>query len=360
MTLAGKEGPGFMGLVFGSLGKRSKRVVVGPGLGLDNAVISAGNGRVLILTVDPVSAIPEFGMKRSAWLSAHLIASDYTASGADPEFATFGYNFPPRMTGKEKEEFVRSVGTECRRLGVAIVGGNTGSYPGAGFTVIGTGSMFGFAPEGGYVTPSMAREGDVVLMTKHAAIEATGSLALSFPTSLEEMVGGRTAARARRVLDLCSTVDDARAARRAGLGCDSVTSMHDATEGGVLGALEEMALASRHAFEIDVSKIPVPEAAAKVCAAFGLDPLATMGEGALLTTCRPSIVPELMRNMSRSQIPISEIGSVRGGEGLFVSRRREKARKFVRRGDGYWLAYERERRGSPFGGGPATDAHRII
>jgi hydrogenase expression/formation protein HypE len=341
MVLAGKEGPKFMKGVYANLGRPSAKVIVGPGWGLDNAVVSVGHGRVMIITVDPVSIIPEFGMKLSGWLSVHLIASDYTASGADPEFATFSYNFPPAISVSEKEEFIRGIGSECKRLGISIVGGNTGSYPGAGFTVVGTGSMFGLASASRYVTPTMARPGDAVLMTKHAAIEATGSLALSFPSLLVKKVGKRTASLARSIIHSCSTVEDARSARRVGLGKDSVTSMHDATEGGVLGGLEEMAQASHTAFEIEPELIPIPGVVAKVCAAFGLDPLATMGEGALLLTCTPRAVPDLLRQMSRAKIPTTEIGKVKNGQGLHLMEDGKMGRKYTRRPDGYWGAYAR-------------------
>jgi hydrogenase expression/formation protein HypE len=328
-------------VVYTSLGRPSRKLIVGPGRGFDNGVISVGHGRVMILTVDPVSAIPRFGTKLSAWLSVHLIASDYTTSGLDPEFATFSYNFPPTMSTSEREEYLRTVGRECERLGVTIVGGHTGSYPGGGFTVIGAGSMFGFGSVREFVAPSMAREGDCILLTKQAAIEATASLALSFPNYTDEMVGRTVANGARRIISLCSTVGDARTAREVGLGMNGVTSMHDATEGGVLGALEEMAYASRHAFEVELTKIPISMESMKVCRAFGLDPLTTMGEGALLVTCNPDRIVNLRRRMSLANIPITEIGKVKRGEGLLITHGRKKAKKFRPQDDRYWTAYQR-------------------
>lgn len=341
MAHRGKEGAEFMErVVYPSLGRASKRVKVGPGRGLDNGVVTAGGGRVMIVTVDPVSAIPSMGMKRSAWLSVHLIASDITASGVDPEFATFSYNFPPDMTTSDRTEYVRSLGSECDRLGVAIIAGNTGSYPGGGYTVIGSGTMIGFASEGGYVTPSMARAGDAVLMTKHAAIEATASLALSFPDFVEREAGTRIARRAKSMVNLCTAVADARAARKAGLGKTGVTSMHDATEGGVLGALDEMATAASKRFEVDVREIPVSREAAAICSAFGLDPLVTMGEGALLITCRPQCAPELERLLQGEGIDTRRIGVVRQGAGLTVADGSGRSRRYRAGLDPYWAAYE--------------------
>jgi hydrogenase expression/formation protein HypE len=341
LPTSGKESQDFMDtVVYAHLGLPSQKMIVGPGRGLDNAVVKLGHGRVLIVTVDPVSVIPSLGMRLSAWLSVHLIASDLTASGVDPEFATFSYNFPPEMKGAQREAYLRSVGAECRRLGVAIIGGNTGTYPGGGYTVIGAGSMFGVASEESFVTPAMARVGDRVLMTKHAAIEAAASLANAFPRFVASHAGEGAARRARNLARACTTVADARAARKVGLGREGVTSMHDATEGGVLGALDEMAFASRKRIVVDPTRIPVPGDVALVCASFQLDPLRTMSEGALLITCAPERVPEVRRVMSRAQVPVAEIGRVERGEGLVLGHGTERPVRYTLSPDGYWGAYE--------------------
>lgn len=336
----GKETGRFMDeAVYAHLGFRSRRTIVKPGKGLDNGVLSMGHGRVMIITADPVSVIPSMGTRRSAWLSVHLVASDYTASGVDPEFAVFAYNFPSDMPAKDREEYVRCVGDECRELGIAIAAGHTGSYPGGGYTVIGTGVMFGTAPNHEYITPAMARSGDSILMTKHAAIEATASLALSFPSFAADRIGAELARQAREQVALCSTVRDARTARRIGIGEDAVTSMHDATEGGVLGGLEEMAYASRRCFTVDVERIPVAAETKAICAEFGIDPLRTMGEGSLLMTCRPDRVAELARVLSRRGVPNAEIGRVGRGEGLLLRTAGGKVERFEQGLDRYWGAY---------------------
>ncbi|MDA4125178.1 MAG: AIR synthase-related protein [Thaumarchaeota archaeon] len=342
MLHAGKASSGFMqNVVYSSLGKKTDRLIVGPGVGADNAVIALGGKRVMILTVDPVSVIPPFGIELSAWLSVHLIASDYTTSGLKPEYATFSFNFPPEMPQAAMEGYVRAVGQECERLGVVVAAGHTGSYPGAGFTVIGAGSMFGFADRGAYVETSMAREGDSILMTKFAAIEAAASLALAFPRHAEQKVGNRVASKVRQMIRLCSTVEDAMAAAGVGLGKLGVTSMHDATEGGILGGLYEMASASGRAFAVDEKKINLSDDASAVCAAFGINPLTSLSEGTLLITCASQRVDELSRRLRRHEIPTQEIGKVREGTGLWVSRMGKKAQLARPPKDGYWRAYDR-------------------
>jgi hydrogenase maturation factor len=329
------------GTVFSNLGWKSGKVLVGPGVGLDNAIISAGNGKVLLLTTDPVSMIPRLGPQLSAWLSVHLIASDYATSGLSPEFAAFDFNFPPDMSPGGRRSYTRAMGSACKELGIAIVAGHTGSYPGAGFTVIGGGMMFGFCDERACVNPSMARPGDTVVMTKGAAIEAVASLATSFPRYTATEAGTSIAEKATRLISACSTVKDALTAATVGLGKEGITSMHDATEGGVLGGLEEMAEASGHSMIVDKGTIPVSQEAAAVCAVFGIDPLTSLSEGTLLVTVNPRKVDELVEKMRSEGISAVAIGTVSRGVGLWVTGRNGHRAKVRHSADMYWKAYAR-------------------
>jgi hydrogenase expression/formation protein HypE len=278
--------------VFPNLGARRRSVLVGPGHGLDNAVISLGRKKVLIVTSDPLSVIPSVGSEDSAWLSVHLLASDFTTSGVSPQFAVLDVNLPPEMELTAVAAYLKAIGDECKRLGIAIAGGHTGRYPGSGYTVVGGGMMLGMAARRAYVTPAMAKHGDSVLMTKGAAIGATAILARLFPETIEREVGAARLRRARSLLCECSTVRDATASASVGLHV-AVTSMHDATEGGVLGGAFELSSACGLPVIVDRERVPVPEEALAVCGVFGLDPLTTTSEGTLLITCKPDAVQKV-------------------------------------------------------------------
>src|SRR5438093_11413062 len=96
----------------------------------------------------------------------------------------------------------------------------------------------------------MASRGDAIILTKGAAIETTAILAYSFPETAERELGRRMLGRARSYLSLCSTVGEALEAV-SGVSRGSVISMHDATEGGVLGALHEHVGAPARSFWVD-------------------------------------------------------------------------------------------------------------
>ena len=106
----GKAPGDVMEVVYRSLGVRRREVVRGPRRGLDNAVLSLPGGGMMIITTDPVSMMPAVGAKMSAWLSVHLIASDYTTSGASPEYASFTFNFPVAMGASDRDSYLESVG----------------------------------------------------------------------------------------------------------------------------------------------------------------------------------------------------------------------------------------------------------
>lgn len=328
-------------VVYRNLGVNRQQIMVGPKRGFDNAVISLGNARVMILTTDPVSIIPAFRARTSAWLSVHLIASDYTTSGLEPEFASFNFNFPPELSTSDEEAYLKGVGSACKELGVAIVAGHTGAYPGAGFTVIGGGVMFGFGNEGGYVDPSMANPGDAVIMTKSAALEAATSLANSFPQYTSSKIGASRTRRAQALVRSCTTVHDALTAASVGLGDRGVTSMHDATEGGVLGALDEMAFACGHSLVVEKEPIPVGEEARAVCDAFRIDPLRSLSEGVLLLTCNPDAAGDLMRKLRRNGTSATQIGQVRTGTGSWLAEPHGRPRRITPYRDPYWGAYSR-------------------
>lgn len=347
MPRLGKFGPELMANdVYPNLGARSPDVLVGPGRGLDNAVLAVGKGRVMIVTTDPVSMIPKLGMKVSAWLSVHLLASDYATSGNSPTFATFDFNFPPEASAEDVAVYLREVGAECKNLGVSIVAGNTGRYPGSGYTVVGGGTLFGFANRAGYLSPAMARAGDVVMATKGAAIEATAMLANSFPRYLESRVGRRVVQSAKRYLLKCTTVEDAILAAEVGIHDDGVTSMHDATEGGVLGGLCEMAEASGRSFLVDPGRIRVPPEAVAVCSAFGIDPLASVSEGTLLLTISPASSEAVVARLKKAEIPCFEIGRVGEGPARVVFSEGGRRRIVRAVSDPYWPAYARAVRSS--------------
>jgi len=328
-------------VVFNNLGSDNKLLLVKPGHGFDNAVISLGDGRVVILTADPLSIIPSLGMEASAWLSIHLLASDFSTSAVRPQFAMLDLNLPQELSMEDFESYMKHLGNESKSLGISIAGGHTGKYPGCNFTIVGGGVLLGMANDNDYLTPAMAADGDKIMITKGAAIAATGVLSRAFPNKVRKEIGKRSFERAEEYLFKCSTVKDALTASSVGIRDEGVTSMHDATEGGVLGGLYELSSASRKAVVVEKERIFVSKETRKVCSFFGLDPLMTLSEGTLIITCKEDSAEEIQKKLRREGIESFLVGEVKGHikNGLWIKSGGELSPLVPPSRDPYWDAY---------------------
>jgi len=327
-------------IVYPRLGAKCSEILVGPGHGLDNAVIRLGHNQVLVVTSDPFSMIPVLGLQDSAWLSIHLLASDLSTCGFPPRFIMVNFCLPPQMEDEEFQEYWDAFHKECKRLGVAILSGHTGRYVGCDYTIIGGGVMMTLAPEDRYLASNMSMSGDLIIMTKGVAIAATGILARAFPETVERAHGSSFLRRAQSYFRQFSAVEDALAAASVGLRDEGVTAMHDVTEGGLLGALYELSEGSQVGLDIDLSKVIVTDEAKCVCKLFDLNPYVTLSEGTLIATVKREKAKEVLNILESKGIRAGIIGRVanrRHGKWILKDKKRERLRKPLT--DPYWKAY---------------------
>jgi Hydrogenase maturation factor len=312
----------FERVIFPNLGAEDASVIVGPQFGVDFGVVRVGDYD-LIFEVDPVYVVPEYGWEKSAWFAVHILASDVAVSGVPPRYLFIDLNLPLRMTDEELERLWRAIHNECRRLGITIVAGHTGRYGGIDYPMIGGAVMVGVTKRDHFVTPAMARPGDVVIMTKGAAVETAGILASMFPEVLERRYGKEFARRAQEIFWLQSVVDDALTLAQLGLR-DGVTAMHDATEYGVWGALNDVAEASGVSIRVFREKLFVRDDVMKVLEAFSeltgikVDPFASISEGTLIAAVRRGLEDRALELLRSRGIEAAVIGEVVEGKGVYL------------------------------------------
>jgi hydrogenase maturation factor len=266
----------------GKLGAVRSEVLHGPKFGVDTGIIRLGDGTVGVFTTDPISIIPSIGLENSAWLSVHSLASDITTSGLPPAFATFSLNLPPEIEDAEIETYWNGIHRACEELGVAVVRGHTGRFVGCNYTIVGAGTMIAIGSEKKFLTSSMARLGDEILLTKGAAISTTGILAHAFPNIIRQELGEEVLKSSQTFLRNSSTVNDALTAAAVGVRDEGVTAMHDVTEGGIIAALYELASSSGKTARVELGSIGIAKETARICRLFQIDPLSSLGEGALV------------------------------------------------------------------------------
>jgi hydrogenase maturation factor len=210
--------------------------------------------------------------------------------------------------------------------------------------MLGAATMISVGARDSYVTPEMARTGDTIIVTKGAAIEATGTFGVAFPDLLSRDLGPETARKAAALFHQMSVVKDASAAVSVGVREQGVTSMHDATERGISGGLVEMAEASGNGMVIEHDAIPVGDVVRAVCDRYEIDPYSASSEGTLLLTCRPHRAQAVISRLEHSGIDARIIGEMTpSDEGVRVVRQGRELPLHAPLTDSFWPAYVKAR-----------------
>src|SRR5260370_17122621 len=106
--------------VYSHGGKRTSRLVLGPGIGRDTAVVRLGK-KLVVLTADPVTG----ATKHIGVHSVHINANDIAATGAKPVWYMCTLLLPPGTSEKTLARIMSGIDRASRSLGVTIAGGHT-------------------------------------------------------------------------------------------------------------------------------------------------------------------------------------------------------------------------------------------
>jgi hydrogenase expression/formation protein HypE len=284
---------------------RDPRVVVGPRVGEDAAVIDIGD-RYLVATTDPIT----FAGADLGWYALHVNANDVAVRGARPRWFLATLLLPENATTDDTVAgLFEELTTACEELEVELVGGHTEVTAGLDRPLV-IGTMLGEVAKDRLVTTGGARVGDAVVMTKGVPLEGAAILAREKEADL--LARGVPPVAIRRARQFLRT-PGLSVRPEAEIACEVATSvhaMHDPTEGGIATALVEMADAAGVGLRIDRERIMILPEGRELCAAFGLDPLGTIASGALLLALPPADAGLVLHALAREGIDCHYIGQV--------------------------------------------------
>lgn len=280
------------------LGPSDRRVIFGPQIGGDSAALRFRDG-ILVLTIDPILG----ASKNLGELAVNVCLNDLLCLGAKPQALLTTLLLPEGFTGQELKALVRDLNRAAQSQGVSIVGGHTEVVLGFSRSPIVITTGIGRVRPRGLLLPR-ARPGDKVLLTKSAGLEGTAILASEFP-ELESHLPKTVLRRAKGFIREISVRPEAEIGARL-----KVSAMHDPTDRGVLGGLEELAQASSVGLRIEQARVPVAKETQMICDHFEIDPLQLISSGSLLLTCRPQKLNRLFDSLRDRGIPVALIGEV--------------------------------------------------
>lgn len=329
----------FQHSIYPFCGAARSTVMAGPEYGVDVSIINLPNGFDMALTSDPLSLIPSIGLQESAWLSVHLMANDMATTGVAPMYAQFVLNLPESTTGDQFEEYWRHIHNYCSEIKVSITGGHTGVAAGQHSTLAGGGTMVSVAPSNTFLLSKYAQPGDVIIVTEEAAMLSSAILAMSFPQMVKDKCGIENYNRACDLFYNTSSLHAGLVAADSGPE-QQVTAMHDVTEGGLLGAIYEMAVAAGLGVSIEAGQLPVGEAQQAICRLFGIDPLFSVGAGSMIITARPDQYQPVIHRLQLAGVKATVAGVMtQQDRGINISINGSPQPLVHPGADPYWAAY---------------------
>ncbi len=285
-------------IIFANLGVSGPDVLLGPAIGEDAAIISLA-GKILVASTDPVTG----SSKDLGWLAVHINANDVVTRGALPKWFLPNILLPKSATKETVLRICRQINSACKELDVAVIGGHTEITPGLPRPIV-VGTMLGVTESNSYLATANIKAGDSIILTKYPGIEGTAILARECRDYLKGRLPDRIVANARRLLKQISVVREAQIAIKAG----KVHAMHDPTEGGILGALHEMADSAKIGFRVYSQRLEVLPETIAICKVLRTDFLRLISSGTLLIAATPREAIAISKKIRSARIPARIIG----------------------------------------------------
>jgi hydrogenase expression/formation protein HypE len=295
-------------IIMNSINYRRDDVVLRSGIGEDCAGVQFGDD-VCLLTTDPITgAASEVGR-----LAVHISCNDIASNGAAPIAILLTILAPESTTEADLKLIMTQAHEEASKLNVEIVGGHT-EITNAVNRIVVSSTAIGKQPIKDLFSNTEVKQGDYIIMTKSAGLEGTGIIAYE-KDELTETFTDEEIREAKDMLDYLSVVKEGIIAGKVG-----VTSMHDITEGGLLGAAWEICEGANLGAVIKYESINIPTITQKICDHYEINPLRLISSGTMLMTVDPSKADELLEKLEAEGVPSNIIGAMTSKD-VYLERR---------------------------------------
>ncbi|MCR5507825.1 MAG: AIR synthase family protein [Lachnospiraceae bacterium] len=287
--------------VINRIKKRRPEILQGAAVGEDCAVIGLGSDEVYVMSTDPITGTShEMGS-----LAVHVTANDIASAGAEVIGVMLSILLPEGCVEEDLKEIMEQVEEACSELDIQTIGGHTEVTRVVNQPVI-TVTGVGKVRRDKYITTGGARPGDDIIVTKWIGLEGTSIIAREKEEELLKRFSSSFIGEAAGFIRYLSVVPEAGIAVK-----HRVTAMHDITEGGVFGALWEVAEASGAGLKVDMLSIPIRQETVEICEVFDINPYELISSGSMLITAGDG--PELIRDLKEAGIEATIIGKIEEG-----------------------------------------------
>ncbi len=287
-------------------------VVLGPGIGEDCAALALAEDEILVMSTDPITGTA----KDIGKLAIQITANDLASAGAEPIGVMLTILLPDGTREIALKRIMEQMECACREAKMQILGGHTEVTAVVNQPVVNVAGV-AKAKKGSLISTAGARAGMDIVVSKWVGIEGTMIFAKEKEAELKEHFPADFVDTAIGFDRYLSVVPEAAVAVKSG-----VAAMHDVTEGGLFGALWEMAEASGVGLEIDLKKIPIRQETVEICEYFDVNPYGLISSGMMLMASEDGNA--LVLALQEAGIPATVIGKATEGNDRVIIRDEER------------------------------------
>lgn len=291
---------------------RRDEVILGPGIGEDCAALALAEDEILVMSTDPITGTA----KDIGKLAIQITANDLASAGAEPIGVMLTILLPDGTREIALKRIMEQMECACREAKMQILGGHTEVTAVVNQPVVNVAGV-AKAKKGSLISTAGARAGMDIVVSKWVGIEGTMIFAKEKEAELKEHFPADFVDTAIGFDRYLSVVPEAAVATQS-----SVAAMHDVTEGGLFGALWEMAEASGVGLEIDLKKIPIRQETVEICEYFDVNPYGLISSGMMLMASADGNA--LVLALQEAGIPATVIGKATEGNDRVIIRDEER------------------------------------
>ena len=247
-------------------------VLMGASVGEDCAAVALQEDEMFVLSTDPITGTA----KDIGHLAIQITLNDLASAGAEPIGVMLTFLLPEKLSEAKLRAMMEQAEEAAHAANVQIMGGHTEVTRVVNQPVISVVGV-GKAKKGRLISTAAARPGMDVIVTKWIGLEGTSIIAKEKETELLTRYPKALVDEAKGFDRYLSVLPEAATAVKSG-----VSAMHDVTEGGIFGALWEMAESAGVGLEIDLKKIPIRQETVEVCEFFDVNPYELISSGSML------------------------------------------------------------------------------
>lgn len=292
-------------------GVKKPETLLRPNIGEDCCIIDLKSlkDEVMLISSDPIT----FTSKDIGKLAVIVNTNDIYASGGKGYGIILNILLPENKTLEDFRETMNQIHNECIVHNLEILGGHTEVTDVVNDIVISV-TIIGTSSKEEIVKTSTSKEGDLIFLTKTLGIEGTTILYNEFREELQDLLNEDEKKEIKKFCMNLSIKKECEILKNF-----KITSMHDVTEGGLIGALFEMSISSHNGFRIFKDKIDIHSVTKKICDYLNKDIYHLISSGSLIFTCEKDQKDIILEEFRKQNINCSLIGEVIPDGNYFIN-----------------------------------------